>query len=238
MTPQNVPITPLESQWDSAIVRQLLYAALALFGTVLANIFGLSTESFLAKGGQIIDALITFAVIAWPLWLAYRARRNRPTPPIEGTPAVEATAVREQALGTAGPTTLAAVSQPGGKQKGYIRAGLLGLILAISGAGTAALTMSGCASLGLPVAEGFNEKAASGIATVTSIRETALALGQAGVMTPEDVRGIQDQATEARKAIDIARGLQGLNFKAAEQRLDSTIAVLKALDKYLKQRGG
>jgi hypothetical protein len=95
------PVTPLPSQWDSAIVRQLLYALLGLAATVLADLFGWSTTDFLAKGGRIIDALLGFAVIAVPLILAWRARRNQATPPIAGTPAVEKVIEREEKIASA-----------------------------------------------------------------------------------------------------------------------------------------
>jgi len=95
------PVTPLPSQWDSAVIRSLAYAGLGLVATILADIFGWSTSAFLEKGGRVIDALLAFLVIAIPLYQAYRARKNNPTPPIAGTPAVEKTVEREVSIATA-----------------------------------------------------------------------------------------------------------------------------------------
>lgn len=95
------PQTPLPGQWNSAIIRQIAYAGLGLVATILADIFNLSTTAFLERGGRVLDAVLGFIVIAYPLWLAYRARLNNPTPPIAGTPAVEKSIVREELIESA-----------------------------------------------------------------------------------------------------------------------------------------
>lgn len=101
MADNNIPTpTPLPSQWDSAIIRQLAYAGVALIAVLMANLFGLSTEAFEQKAGKIIDALLAFAVIATPLILAWRARLTKPTPPITEQ-AVVATQVREANIASA-----------------------------------------------------------------------------------------------------------------------------------------
>lgn len=92
------PVTPLPSQFDSAVIRSLAYAGLGLVATILADIFGWTTSAFLEKGGRVIDAVLAFLVIAIPLYQAYRARKNLPNPPIAGTPAVEETIKREQRI--------------------------------------------------------------------------------------------------------------------------------------------
>lgn len=98
--PVSTPVTPLPSQWDSAIIRNIAYAGLTLLATVIADLFGLSAENVLAKGGRIIDAAVAFGVVAYPLYLAYKARKYRATPPI--TPqAVMATEKREAAIARA-----------------------------------------------------------------------------------------------------------------------------------------
>jgi hypothetical protein len=99
--PLPTPVTPIASQWDSAVIRQLAYAGLGLVATVLADVFNLSTAQFTERGGRVIDSILAFAVIAVPIFLAYRARKNTPTPPISGTPGVAATVQREIDIATA-----------------------------------------------------------------------------------------------------------------------------------------
>jgi len=86
--------TPLPSEWDSAVIRQLAYAALALVATAAARFFGASAEVISAAGGELIDAVLAVLVVAVPLFLAYRARMYKATPPITEQ-AVKATEVRE-----------------------------------------------------------------------------------------------------------------------------------------------
>lgn len=113
--------------------------------------------------------------------------------------------------------------------------------------------LQGCATLGVPAAKTFEERLAVGYATVTSVREAALTflrdkaddaqneedpakrdalLKQAS----DDAQNIQDQADEARRALDISRSLKGVDFKAADARLASTLQVLSALQTYLEGR--
>jgi hypothetical protein len=117
--------TPLDGQWNSAIVRQLLYAVLLLVATTAAKFFGLSAEVITKAGGELIDAVLGVLIVAVPLYLAYRARVTKPTPPIAGTPAVEATAVREQSIS--------------GKQGGHARVLLLGAMAVVLGLGLCTL---------------------------------------------------------------------------------------------------
>jgi len=86
--------TPLPSQWDSAVIRQLAFAALALVATVAADFFGISQELIEEKGGRLIEAALSVLIVAVPLFLAYRARMYKATPPITEQ-AVKATEVRE-----------------------------------------------------------------------------------------------------------------------------------------------
>ncbi len=92
--------TPLPSAWDSSIVRNIAYALLALVATIAADWFGLDATLILQKGGRTIEALVTFLVVAVPLYLAYRARKYKATPPITLQAASEAV-VRESKIAEA-----------------------------------------------------------------------------------------------------------------------------------------
>lgn len=185
--------TPLPSQWDSAIIRQLLYAALGLLATVLADVFGLSTEAFLAKGGRVIDAVLGVLVIAIPLYLAWRARRNLPTPPIAGTDAVTATAVREEKI---------ALAPPG--QKENIAAGrtLSGYVLAVGLAGML-VGLLGCTGLRGAYSEAAQHPdAPAALAYVIGEHyratvEEAARLKNAGVLTGAKLEAVREAELEA-----------------------------------------
>lgn len=101
-SPDPIPpvITPLPSEWDSAVIRRLAYAAMAVVATIIADGLGLSSEAFLARGGRIVDSIIEFGLIAWPLYMAYKARKYKANPPI--TPqAIVATEKREEKIARA-----------------------------------------------------------------------------------------------------------------------------------------
>jgi hypothetical protein len=92
--------TPLPSAWDSAIVRNLAYAVLGLIATIAADFFGLDATLIMEKGGRSIEALLTFLIVAVPLYLAYRARKYKATPPITLEAAAKAVD-RESAIAAA-----------------------------------------------------------------------------------------------------------------------------------------
>lgn len=92
--------TPLPSAWDSAIVRNLAYALLALIATIAADFFGVDAAIIKEKGGRLIEAALTFLVVAVPLYLAYRARKYKPTPPITQE-AAQAAVERESKIAAA-----------------------------------------------------------------------------------------------------------------------------------------
>lgn len=82
--------TPLPSTWDSAIIRNLAYALLGLVASIAADYFGLDAAIIKETGGRTIEAVLTFLVVAVPLYLAYRARKYKPTPPITTEAAIAA----------------------------------------------------------------------------------------------------------------------------------------------------
>lgn len=98
------------------------------------------------------------------------------------------------------------------------------------------LLLAGCASLGVPTATTFNEKAAGAITTVTGARQTNLTLLQAHKLTPDDAENINAQADNLRKGIDVARSIHDTQPAAGDDKLAATITALTALTAYLEQR--
>lgn len=230
---------------DSGTVRGLIVATIPLL-VLIASFFGIDEAVFQAQlegWGEKLVALVSLLGIAWAAY----ARVFKPTPPL-----TEKALQETQRMVAAGKLQPVA-SQGKAGQGGFIRAGMLGLILAFSVALPAILTLQGCASLGLPVAQSFNERLASGYTTVTAVREATSAWvdGQVRAAQAEpdqakrdallkavkaDAQNIQAQADQAREGLDIARSLSDLNFEAAEERLVSTLRILEALQTYLEGR--
>ena len=100
-----------------------------------------------------------------------------------------------------------------------------------------ALLLSGCASLGAPSPETFNERAAVALTAVTTVRETAKSLVTARKISPNDAQNVQETADTIRTGIDVARGIHRLDPKAGETKLASITAGLRALQTYLAEKG-
>jgi hypothetical protein len=94
----------------------------------------------------------------------------------------------------------------------------------------------GCAQLGVPAPQTFNEKAAAALITVTGARETTLTLLQAGKISADDAQNIQSQADTLRQGIEVARSIRAMTPDVADDRLAATITALNALTAYLEAR--
>jgi hypothetical protein len=231
---------------DAGTIRGLAVATIPLL-ILIGSTFGLDEAVFKANlemWAEKAALFVTLAGVAYAAW----SRLFKPNPPLTET-AVKETArlLKEGKLQTLTPPS----QGPASKQGGYIRAGLLGLILALSVALPAVLALSGCQVLGVPAATGWNERLAGGYSLVTTVREAAgvrldgqVAKAQ-GVeeerrrvlllAAKADAQNLQDQADKAREGLDIARDLRGLNLGAAEERLTSTLRILEALQKYVEE---
>jgi hypothetical protein len=215
---------------NSGVIRALLVAVAGLAGLIVRKLGFSFDDDF---WNQVIDAALLVLTAGATVWAGW-SRATKPTPPITEA-AAKATQERMD-------------QEASGKQGGYVRTGLLLVMLAISGAGAAVL--SGCQALGLPAAKTFNERLAAGYTTVTAVREATSSWvdGQVRIAQGEpdlakrtqklaavraDAQNIQAQADTARQGLDVARGLKGVDLKNAEARLASTLRILQALQQYL-----
>ena len=98
------------------------------------------------------------------------------------------------------------------------------------------LLVAGCAALGLPQPQTFNEKIAAAYTTVTQVRSVAASLVGVGKLSPDDAQNVQNQATHARDGIELARKAHLTDPKAGAAKLDSVTAILNTLNNYLKAR--
>lgn len=97
------------------------------------------------------------------------------------------------------------------------------------------LLAAGCASLGVPVPQTFNGKAAAALTTVTGARQTTLTLLQAHKLTPDDAANVDKQADNLRQGIEVARTIHAGDPAAGDTKLTATIAALQILTAYLEE---
>ena len=98
--------------------------------------------------------------------------------------------------------------------------------------------LSACGTLGIPTAQTFNERVASGYSAVTAARKSATTLLIAKKISAADAQNVQSQADNARAALDIARNVYSTDPKAGEDKLLAAQAVLQALRSYLLAKEG
>lgn len=98
------------------------------------------------------------------------------------------------------------------------------------------ILLAGCASLGLPTPTTFNERLAAAYSTVEAVRTEGDSLLAARRITSADAQNIQDQATNARSALDVASLAFLKDPAAANTKLTATITTLTALQAYLATR--
>lgn len=116
----------------------------------------------------------------------------------------------------------------------FVKALLVGITLAFGTVSVAGL--QGCAYLGVPKPETFNERLAVGYALVTSARNTATSLVDAGKLSADDARNVLEQTDNARAGLDIARQVHAAAPDEANAKLTAILTALRALEAYLGSR--
>lgn len=96
----------------------------------------------------------------------------------------------------------------------------------------------GCAQLGLPTAQTFNEKMAVAYASVTQVRDTATTLVQQKKISADDAQNVLTATDTARVGLDTARKIHATDPAAGDAKLASVRTALAALSTYLATRGG
>lgn len=97
--------------------------------------------------------------------------------------------------------------------------------------------MAACAAIGAPEPQTFNQKVAVGIASVTTVRQSATVLLNAGKISVDDAKNVQAQADTAMAGITIARSVGHTDQAAGQTKLNAALTILQALDAYLKSKG-
>ena len=98
----------------------------------------------------------------------------------------------------------------------------------------AMVVLAGCASLGLPQPQSFNQRLVVAYSTVTAVYNTTTVLVERGSMSGEEAVEVIEQADDLREGLDAARELYVFDHMGAEGRLQQVIVALQALDAYLR----
>lgn len=114
------------------------------------------------------------------------------------------------------------------KQGGFVRAGMLGLLLAISVPGV--VLLSGCAPLGMASPQSYDQRAAYARGQLTGFANATAAAVESGEVSKEDGARVLDLAKDARTFLDAgdAAFISG-DVSSAEGRLSLAIGILEQL---------
>ena len=97
----------------------------------------------------------------------------------------------------------------------------------------AVLILSGCAALGVPVPQTFNQKALVAYNGATALVTTVTNLDAAGVITDADAKNVAAQADNVKAGIEIARQAEAAVAGSGGTKLDAAVAILTAAQTYL-----
>lgn len=98
------------------------------------------------------------------------------------------------------------------------------------------LILSACAVVGVPKADTFNKQVVVANGLVESVANTAASLHAAGKISDADRANVYQQGTEARAAIEVVRQVHATDPLAAENRLNTIIVALTALQTRLEKQ--
>jgi hypothetical protein len=170
-----------------------------------------------------VDALLQVIAIAATAYAAW-ARANRANPPITERALVrQAEAMTDESQVT--------------KQSGFVRASMIGILLALA-VPSVALLAGGCTTLGVQPARSFDQQLAYAYSTHTAVLDSAANALEAGSLTVEDAEAVLAMADQSRVLLDSARLAAGAgDVTTAEGRLALATNVLQQLVAYLNARG-
>ena len=96
----------------------------------------------------------------------------------------------------------------------------------------------GCAALGSPTPDTFNQKLAVTVAGLSEVRNTATTLLTAKKISVDDAKNIQAAADVGREGLNVARGMSSTDLTQATTRLELVNASLRTLQAYLVSKQG
>jgi hypothetical protein len=216
---KEAPLLPPEPWYTSHLQWSLVLAAASQIVSVLLRIIGRYTDVSITTDD--VDALFAdltqLAAVVLGI-VAIVKRKNSEIQPLTLTAGGAASKAHTAQLN---PVTME--KRQAGRAQALFIALLLGLAIVSVG-------MSACQTIGVPTPQTFSERLATGYSSVTAVRTSAATLLNGRVISSSDAENVQKQADTAREALDIARGLTGVD---AQNKLDSALLILQAAQAYL-----
>lgn len=97
--------------------------------------------------------------------------------------------------------------------------------------------IAGCAQLGVQAPKTFNEKALAAYGTVEGIGKQAFTLRQAGKLSDADRDNVVDTLRSSLQGIELAGIISKTDPASGLTKLETSIAVMSALQAYLAKKG-
>lgn len=99
-----------------------------------------------------------------------------------------------------------------------------------------AVLLHGCALMGLPAAETFNQRLEGGYRTAETIVSGTSILLNAHKISSDDAENSAKQADVLKDGLDVARSLHATDEQAGNDKLTTTLISLRALEAYLQTK--
>lgn len=96
--------------------------------------------------------------------------------------------------------------------------------------------LSGCAALGIPTPQSFEDKVAVGYGTVETVAVMTKTLARKDAISKKDALNVYETAKSAKEGLDFAVSVHDTLPDVAETKLEVTLLILNKLNSYLEER--
>lgn len=125
-----------------------------------------------------------------------------------------------------------AIKSTPSQQGGFARAGALVALLFVCV--PLIVVMPACTTLGIPNADTFNKRAVVAYSTIEGTANLDNTLVTTGKLSKADARNVLSQLQHCKTGIDLATQLYASTPALGEDKLQTTLAILNALNTYVK----
>lgn len=135
------------------------------------------------------------------------------------------------------PVTLTGAAAVRKNAGGFIRASMLGVLLAISAIAVTTVPLAGCQLFGVQRPSNFDERVVAGYKIVETAADLVASVHAAGKISQGEANDALDKLQQLSDGIGVAVDLKNAgDFSNADTRLNATIAALELLQAQLRAR--